>query len=343
MFAAWESSSGCQCSFSSFLKACTSLPPSRNTPSWLAAKYCELARADAADALASAADISSRDNPMNVIATAPKLLVSLHILRGLGLAPAEGPLVLEVETARGETRKVELASTEKRLTSKDVVREVPGNDQPLPLPRRGQGRVYWFEELTDKQTIYCQINGIGSREAQNMSDFCKKLFDAVAEPQVETLIIDMRYNGGGDTFQNVPLIEGIIRSDKLRQNGRLFVIIGRDTFSAAQNTVSELERRTKAILVGEPTGSSPNFIGESLAIPLPYSGWNLSVSDLWWQHSMSMDYRTWTPPVLYAPSTAAALRAHVDPPLEVIWRYREQAAASSAAQPTSNEKSAPPK
>ena len=37
-----------------------------------------------------------------------------------------------------------------------------------------------------------------------------------AQPQVETLIIDMRYNGGGDTFTNVPLIEGIIRSDKLR-------------------------------------------------------------------------------------------------------------------------------
>ena len=52
------------------------------------------------------------------------------------------------------------------------------------------------------------------------------------------------------------------------------MIIGRDTFSAAQNTISELERRTKAILVGEPTGSSPNFIGESLAIPLPYSGWD---------------------------------------------------------------------
>ena len=104
----------------------------------------------------------------------------------------------------------------------------------------------------------------------------------------------MRYNGGGDTFVNRPLIEGIIRSDKLQQPGKLFVIIGRGTFSAAQNTTSELERRTKAILVGEPTGSNPNFIGESIAIPLPYSGWVISLSDLWWQHSMAMDYRVWT-------------------------------------------------
>lgn len=86
-----------------------------------------------------------------------------------------------------------------------------------------------------------------------------------------------------------------------------------------------MERRTKAILVGEPTGSSPNFIGESVRVILPYSGWGMSISDLWWQHSMAMDYRIWTPPMLYAPPTAEAFRAHVDPALEVIWRYRDRA------------------
>jgi len=102
------------------------------------------------------------------------------------------------------------------------------------------------------------------------------------------------------------------------------VITGRETFSAAQNTVSELERRTKAILVGEPTGSRPNFIGESIQIVLPKSGWITSISDLWWQHSMAMDYRIWTPPQLYAPPTAASFREHRDPALEAILAYRKK-------------------
>ena len=136
----------------------------------------------------------------------------------------------------------------------------------------------------------------------------------------------MRYNGGGNTFVNPPLIEGIIRSDKLQTPGRLFVIIGRGTFSAAQNTTSELERRTQAILVGEPTGSNPNFIGESIRIPFPYSGWAASLSDLWWQHSMAMDYRVWTHPELYAPPTGSTLRAHRDPAMEAIAAYRAHAA-----------------
>jgi hypothetical protein len=54
-----------------------------------------------------------------------------------------------------------------------------------------------------------------------------------------------------------------------------------------------------------------------------------SISDLWWQHSMSMDYRVWTHPQLYAPPTAEAFRAHRDPALEMIQAYRAQAAKSS--------------
>ena len=43
------------------------------------------------------------------------------------------------------------------------------------------------------------------------------------------------------------------------------------TFSAAQNTVTAIERETSAIFVGEPTGSRPNFIGEAIDFELPCS------------------------------------------------------------------------
>lgn len=40
----------------------------------------------------------------------------------------------------------------------------------------------------------------------------------------------------------------------VNQRGRLYVIIGGGTFSAATTLVTALELRTKAIFVGEPTG-----------------------------------------------------------------------------------------
>jgi hypothetical protein len=117
---------------------------------------------------------------------------------------------------------------------------------------------------------------------------------------------------------NPPLIEGLIRSAKFRRPGNLFVIIGRGTFSAALNTSDELERRTTAILVGEPTSSPPNFVGESVQVVLPYTKWPVSISDLWWQTSLPMDYRVWLAPQIYAPPSAELFRTHRDPAREAI-------------------------
>ena len=64
------------------------------------------------------------------------------------------------------------------------------------------------------------------------------------------------------------------------------------------NARSWLADHTPARFVGEPTGSSPNFVGETVPFRLPYSGFTVNVSDLYWQTSWPMDHRTWIPPDL---------------------------------------------
>jgi tetratricopeptide (TPR) repeat protein len=289
------------------------------------AKVLRIGDRSAEEALRLVEDIASRDNEMTVQWFSASMLASHTVLRGLGIHSGEGPVPLEIEDAQGKTRKVELAVSDKNAHRGQWVHQVPGCQQPLPWCRKSPGKMYWFETLPQQKLVYFQMNGVGNDTSERFDKFCTRLFEAVERPEIEALVIDMRYNGGGDTFTNVPLIEGLIRCEKIQQPGKLFVIIGRRTFSAAQNTTSELERRTKAILVGEPTGSNPNFIGESIRVVFPYSGWAASISDLWWQHSMSMDYRVWTHPQLYAPPTATALRAHRDPAMEMVEQYRAQA------------------
>ncbi|MGD9721820.1 MAG: tetratricopeptide repeat protein [Pirellulales bacterium] len=291
----------------------------------IGAKVLRIGDRSADEALELARSITSYDNEMNVRSIAPWLLGSLTLLRGLGICSGDGPVPVEIEDAKGEKRRVELPIVNKPNHDANLVYAVPGCETPLPICMRSRGKIYWFETMPAERLVFCQFNGIGNDGREPLDKFCQRLLAAVDQPEIDALVLDMRYNGGGDTFTITPLIEGLIRSEKLQQPGRLFVIIGRRTFSAAQNTTSELERRTKAILVGEPTGSNPNFIGESIAIPLPYSGWVMSLSDLWWQHSMAMDYRVWTHPQLYAPPTAAALRAHRDPAMEAILAYRAAA------------------
>jgi hypothetical protein len=288
------------------------------------AKVLKIGDRSIEDCMTLAREISSRDNPMTVLSFAPRLLSSLRVLRGLGILKDESVVPLEIEDVTGKSRHIEMPTEAVGSDNKAWINTVAGQSEPMPLHLRHRDKTYWFQRLPEERLVYCQLNGVGTDTQKSMMDFCRDLFAEVAKDDVDGLVLDMRHNGGGNTFMNPPLIEGIIRSEKLQTEGRLFVVTGRETFSAAQNTVSELERRTKAILVGEPTGSRPNFIGESIQIVLPKSGWITSISDLWWQHSMAMDYRIWTPPQLYAPPTAASFREHRDPALEAILAYRKK-------------------
>jgi hypothetical protein len=152
--------------------------------------------------------------------------------------------------------------------------------------------------------------------------FSDRLFTFIFEHDVSKLVIDMRWNNGGNTGLIPPLLNRVIRSDKVDEPGKLFVIIGRRTFSAAQNAATYFERYTNAIFVGEPTGSSPNFVGEETPFTLPYSKIVANVSDLFWKTGWPQDYRTWIAPQLYTPPTFAAYRSNRDPAMDAILAYR---------------------
>ena len=113
----------------------------------------------------------------------------------------------------------------------------------------------------------------------------------------------------------------MIACPKINKRGKLFIVIGRRTFSAAQNAATLLERHTEAIFVGEPTGSSPNFIGEGVSFTLPYGNVFVSLSDLYWQSGWPRDRRKWIAPLLYTPPSFAAYRVNRDPAMEAILDY----------------------
>ena len=72
--------------------------------------------------------------------------------------------------------------------------------------------------------------------------------------------------------------------------------MGRGTFSAAQNLLTEITEYTNPILVGEPSGSNPNHIGEAGWFKLPYSGLMGIISTQFHQTSSAEDHRKWIAP-----------------------------------------------
>lgn len=269
--------------------------------------------------------IISQDNTMWPKLIGPDLMPNAQLLNGLGLIPRPDRLPLTIRDRHDKERTVELPVDSGDPTDSWVSARAAAT-APSPLYLKNQRAPYWFEYLPAEKTVYLQYNAVQNDPKEHLDKFCGRLFKFVNEKDVDKLVIDMRFNGGGNNFLNRPLVSALARSDKVNRRGHLFVIIGRRTFSAAMNGATDIERETEAIFIGEPTGSCPNFVGESVPVVLPYSKMRGSISDLYWQRSVAMDYRTWIPPTIYIPPTFSDYSANRDPAMEAIFAYREETA-----------------
>jgi len=270
------------------------------------------------------------NNEFGIKANAPFALVTPEVLQTLGIVEdmEKAQFVLEKD---GKQMTVELKPMVRTLAPVhnniwDYIKPqgwVDAHDAaqaPTPLWLKDVGNLFWFEYLADSKTVYVQFNGVANKENETVADFSKRLFDFVSKNPVDRLILDLRWNGGGNNFLNKPLILGLIKS-KVDERGKLFTIISRHTFSAAQNLVNELEKYTNTIFVGEPTGENVNFYGDSARIELPNSKLVVRASALWWQNLDPRDRRRWTGPQLAAELTSTDYRTNNDPALKVILDY----------------------
>ncbi len=275
-----------------------------------------------AEVLAALAAFVPRDHEHHVLATAAARLRQVRLLHGIGLVRDPAGVWLDVVGRGGGSQSVAVtadAAPEDGQTAQPcpdgwlwLPEAAAEAGEPLPAHLRAWSRNYWFEHLPESAAVYFQFNRVAEGPDESLAAFAERLAVFVASRGVRRLIVDVRHNGGGNTFLEVPLLRRLMGLSGVR----LFVIIGRRTFSAAQNFVTTLNRFTDAVFIGEPTGSGPNFVGETVILTLPWSGLRVSISDLYWQTSWPMDHRRWLAPDIHLPPTFADFAANRDPALE---------------------------
>ncbi|WP_298899360.1 tol-pal system YbgF family protein [uncultured Psychroserpens sp.] len=157
-------------------------------------------------------------------------------------------------------------------------------------------KYFFFEYLKDSKTLYVRQSTVVNHESETLKDFYNRLFDFIDSNDVEKLIYDVRLNGGGNNYNNVHLIKGLMARPSINKKGHFFYIIGRNTFSACQNLTNEITNYTEAILVGEPTAENVNFLGDNRPERLPNSNITAYLSYAWWQDKPQWENRDATLP-----------------------------------------------
>jgi tetratricopeptide (TPR) repeat protein len=160
--------------------------------------------------------------------------------------------------------------------------------------------------------------------SENLPAFYKKVFAFIEQNDVERLVLDVRLNGGGNNYKNKPIVTGIIESKKINKPGKLFVIIGRRTFSACQNLVNELSNYTNAVFVGEPTAENINFYGDNRRVELPHTKIPVFLSFAWWQDKPQWENEPWLAPHVAVDMSFDEYKSNKDPLLQACLDFSDK-------------------
>ncbi len=192
-----------------------------------------------------------------------------------------------------------------------------------PLYLKNLDKIYYYEYLPEEKTVYVRQSQIQDDPSEDIPTFYAKVFDFIENNEVEKLVIDVRLNGGGNNYKNKPVVTGIIETEKINETGKLFVIIGRRTFSACQNLINEFSNYTNAIFVGEPSSENINFYGDNREVQLPNTGIKTYLSFAWWQDKPQWEGGPWTAPHLAVESTFAQYMNNEDPVLDAALAFED--------------------
>lgn len=200
----------------------------------------------------------------------PYFLTDPEILYGLKILPSADTGDFTFIDRKGKTFVVKLNS----VSTDEEIRFIHPFDTQggqTPLYMRNQGEYYWREYLADSKTIYINYRRCADMPSYSFFRFAASVLKIIDENPVERVVIDLRQNGGGNSTIIMPLLAALAKRRFGSQPGKLFVLIGRGTFSSAFLNALKLKRDLNAILVGEPTGQRPNAYGEVKTMNLPHS------------------------------------------------------------------------
>jgi hypothetical protein len=218
---------------------------------------------------------------------APRLIVSPELLKAAGLSNRSDISQYRFRFANG-TETDRLLSAVDKPPPKEENAYWPVRDlSPVPTDTDGPGwshvldvaplylsrldENYWHAYVDDGRVLFLQINRMRDQGRLRLTDHLNGVLDMIKRRGTKFVVVDLRYNRGGDYTLAVDFSRHL--ADVIPSGGRIFILTGGNTFSAAISTVSRLRffAGVRATQVGEPMGDRGQSWGEGDRATLPNS------------------------------------------------------------------------
>ena len=206
-----------------------------------------------------------RDSDATVPLWLPRFLIMPEVYSGLGITRPGAPVTLTVGHGAGRPRAVRVGT----VTQAAYLAWAGGHHGFfLPPSRPGArwlhraGEPFWFERVGGRRALYVQYNQVQGPAPDEVEAVM-----AAAGRGADRVVVDLRHNLGGDNTRYGAFADAL-RGSRFNRPDRLFLLVGRATFSAAANFATTMDRRTRATFAGEPTGGGVNQYGETREVEL---------------------------------------------------------------------------
>ena len=198
------------------------------------------------------------DNSATIKKTFPNQLPYFQLLEHFFNFKTDS-IILQVETPNGE-----ILNSRIRLTQMDRNNAVLIKRDSVSLCNQNKKELFTDNLMKKDNIYYIQYNQCASRERPpvgfkgnpeqlpSFSEFQEKIIKTINNNDFRKVIFDMRFNGGGSSGQGTELISKLSSIEKINKKGKLYVVIGRATFSSAIiNALDFTKNDDKPIFVGE--------------------------------------------------------------------------------------------
>lgn len=224
------------------------------------------------------ATMISAENKYAIKAQLPTFLANGDVLTILGISDQPNSTEFRFES-NGKVEAIILHSSKPQPNAVWIQASAS-----TPLYASRPGEIYWLQSIADSRTLYVNYSRCEERKDLPFAVFSQDIDKTLKQNLTDRIVIDLRFNGGG----NASVIKPLIKTLK-RHQIKVIVLIGRRTFSSGYDNAQTIKDQLGGVLIGEPTGQKPNAFGESQIFTLPHSGLKVQYSTKFWENVSTSD------------------------------------------------------
>ncbi len=199
------------------------------------------------------------------------------LLKGLGIIDSDKEAVFTFADQQEKQFRVTL-----RPVEGDDVTKIELLSSGKSLLSQQKKNFYWYDYDRHKKILYLNYSKCANDESLPFPTFNEALFKVVDEQRPEKIVLDLRYNGGGNSAILAPFMERI-KGSYLDKKDSFYVLIGKQTFSSALMNAVDLKKNSNATFIGESTAGTINHYGEVRGFSLPNSKIVIAYSTKYWE------------------------------------------------------------